>query len=84
MKIAVYDTHVLKKDGGALHFDVIVPQAESQERVLGFGREHLKAVGQEGQALTAKECKFCHLEPAAPEIEQAINQRGYYIPKLSH
>mgnify|MGYP001545310079 CR=1 FL=1 len=84
MKVAVYDTHVLKKDGGTLHFDVIVPQAESQERVLGFGREHLKTVGQEGQTLTDKECEFCHVEPAAAEIEQAIHQRGYYIQELSH
>ncbi|HEX5398578.1 MAG TPA: DUF2024 family protein [Verrucomicrobiae bacterium] len=84
MKVAVYDTHVLKKDGGTMHFDVIVPDSESHERVLDFGREHLKAVGQEGQTLTTKECEFCHLESAAVEIEQAIHKHGYYIQELSH
>lgn len=84
MKVAVYDTHVMKKDGGTIHFDVIVPQGESHDRVLDFGREHLKTVGQEGQNLTAKECEFCHVEPASEEIEQAINQRGYYVKELIH
>jgi hypothetical protein len=84
MKVAVYDTHVMKKDGGTMQFDVIVPQGESHDRVLGFGREHLKTVGQEGQNLPAKECEFCHVEPASEEIEQAINQRGYYVKELIH
>ncbi|HAO80034.1 MAG TPA: DUF2024 domain-containing protein [Verrucomicrobia subdivision 3 bacterium] len=84
MKIAVYDTHVLKKNGGTMRFDVIVPQGESHERVLGFGREHLKTVGQEGQTLTTKECEFCHVESASSEIERAISQHGYYVKELIH
>ena len=54
MKVAVYDTYVVKKDGKTMHFDVIVPEGESHERVLAFGREYLKSVGQEGQTLTTQ------------------------------
>jgi hypothetical protein len=74
MKVAVYDAYVMKKDGKKMHFDVIVPEGESHERVLGFGREYLKSVGQDGQTLTTRECEFCHVESASAEIERAINQ----------
>jgi hypothetical protein len=74
MKVAVYDTYVIKRDGKKMHFDVIVPEGESHERVLGFGREYLKSVGQDGQILTTRECEFCHVESASAEIERAINQ----------
>ena len=74
MKVAVYDTYVVKKDGKTMHFDVIVPEGETHERVLGFGREYLKSVGQEGQTMTTRECQFCHIESASAEIERAINQ----------
>ncbi len=87
MKVAVYDTYVVKKDGKTMHFDVIVPEGESHERVLGFGREYLKSVGQEGQTLTTRECEFCHIESASAEIERAINQvfevRGVRHPNTS-
>lgn len=54
MKVAVYDAYVVKKDGRTMRFDVIVPEGESHERVLGFGRGYLKGVGQEGQTLNHK------------------------------
>jgi Domain of unknown function (DUF2024) len=82
MEVAVYDTHVVKKNGKPVHFDVIVPKDESPERVFGFGREYLKSVGQEGQALTAKECGFCHVERASAKIERAIGQHGYFIKEM--
>lgn len=73
MKVAVYDTHVVKKNGKPMHFDIIVPEGESHDRVLEFGHEYLKRVGQEGQTLTTRECEFCHVESASAEIERAIN-----------
>ena len=79
MEVAVYDTHVVKKDGQRMHFDVIVPREESPERVFDFGHEYLKSVGQEGQPLAAKECEFCHVERAPAKIEQSIRQRVYFI-----
>ncbi|MGO8700769.1 MAG: DUF2024 family protein [Limisphaerales bacterium] len=83
MKVAVYDTYVVKKDGKTMHFDVIVPEGESHERVLAFGREYLKSVGQEGQTLTTRECKFCHVESASAEIERTINQI-FEVPGSRH
>ena len=38
MEVAVYDTHVVKKDGQTMHFDVVVPKEESPEGVFDFGR----------------------------------------------
>ena len=36
MKVAVYDTHVMKNDGGTMHFDIIVPNGSSYEKVIEF------------------------------------------------
>jgi hypothetical protein len=83
MKVAVYDTYVVKKDGKTMHFDVIVPEGVSHERVLAFGREYLKSVCQEGQILTNKECEFCHIESASAKIERAINQM-FEVPGSRH
>lgn len=82
MEVAVYDTHVAKKNGQPMHFDVIVPKGESQERVFDFGRKYLKNVGQEGQPLAAKECVFCHVERASDKVERAIKQHGYLIKEM--
>jgi Domain of unknown function (DUF2024) len=82
MEVAVYDTHVVKKDGQTMHFDVVVPKEESPDGVFDFGREYLKSAGQEGQPLTAKECEFCHIERASEKIENAIKQRGYFIKEM--
>ncbi len=82
MEVAVYDTHVVKKDGQQMHFDVVVLKDELPERVFGFGREYLKSVGQEGQPLPAKECGFCHVERASAKIERAIGRHGYFIKEM--
>lgn len=82
MEVAVYDTHVVKKDGQPMHFDVVVPKDESQDGAFDFGREYLKSAGQEGQPLTAKECQFCHVERASAKIERDIRQRGYAIKEM--
>ena len=82
MEVAVYDTHVVKKDGQTMHFDVVVPKDKSPDSVFDFGREYLKSVGQEGQPLAAKECEFCHVERASAKIERAVHQRGYAIKEM--
>ncbi|HNQ74605.1 MAG TPA: DUF2024 family protein [Verrucomicrobiota bacterium] len=82
MNVAVYDTYVAKKNGGTAHFDVVVPEGTSLEQVLGFGREFLRSIGQEGQPLSAQECAFCHVEPAADAVRQAIQQHGYFIKAM--
>ncbi len=82
MKVAVFDTYVTKKDGGVMHFDVLVPKETPPDQVLRFGREYLERVGQKGQPLTAKECQFCHIEEASRAVEQAIQKSGYYILEM--
>jgi len=82
MKISVFETYVRRKDGGLMHFDIIVRTHTSEDAVRAFGREYLKTKGQEGQQLTERDCLFCHMEEASPEIESHIKSDGYYILEL--
>ena len=82
MKVAVYDTHVTKKDGGTMHFDIVVPEEVPREKLLEFGEEYLKGVGQEGQPLSAKECEFCHTEQASPAVNESIRTQGFHIVEM--
>jgi Domain of unknown function (DUF2024) len=83
MEVAVYDTYVPKKDGSVMHFDILVPdEVDSKEQVYQFGRAYLTSKGQEGQPLTAKECRFCHMEEPTKEILRVIGTQGYYIIEM--
>ncbi len=82
MKVAVFDTYVVKKNGMKMHFDIVVPKDVVHEKVLQFGLEYLRSVGQEGQPLTTKECRFCHTEEASDEVEGIIKNNGYYIYEM--
>jgi hypothetical protein len=85
MKIAVWDTYVTKKDGGIMHFDILAPSEVRDETVIfNYGKEYLKSKGQEGQPLTAKECRFCHVESMRPSWEVDINQQGYAIIEMEN
>jgi hypothetical protein len=79
MQIAVYDTHVTKKDRQIVHFEVMVPDGTPQESVLEFAKTFLSNVGQGGQKCGADECKFCHIEHARANVEQSIRKSRYYI-----
>lgn len=83
LKVSVYDTYVPKKQGGLMHFDILVDANERDlDKIYGFGKEFLATKGQDGQPLTAKQCRFCHVENAKGPIEDAILQRGYYIIEM--
>ncbi len=85
MKVAVWDTYVTKRDGTVMHFDIIVPESIKDEAtVYAFGRQYLDSVNESGRPLAAKECRFCHLERATPEIEEAIKEKGYYILEMQN
>jgi Domain of unknown function (DUF2024) len=73
MKVSVYDTYVKKKDGTVMHFDILVPDNE---------KDYLATKGQAGQPLTSKECRFCHIEQADKDMEQAIASKGYFIIEM--
>jgi hypothetical protein len=45
MKCAVYDTYVTKKDGGTMHFDVIVDASAPHDKAIEYGKEFLNSVG---------------------------------------
>jgi len=82
MKVSVFDTYVVKKNGMTMHFDIMVPEDQPHEKVIQYGIEYLKRVGQEGQPLTTKECSFCHIEDASEDVESAIKEDGYYIYEM--
>lgn len=85
MNIAVWDTYVTKKDGKVMHFDILVPEAIKDTAIIYlYGKEYLKSKGQEGQPLTSKECKFCHVETLRPYWESDINSKGYYIIEMEN
>lgn len=85
MQVAVWDTYVTKKDGSIMHFDIIAPEEIKDTTVIyGYGREYLKTKGQEGQPLTSKECRFCHIETVRPLWEVEIKQKGYFIIEMEN
>ncbi|HMY83632.1 MAG: DUF2024 family protein [Saprospiraceae bacterium] len=84
-KVAVWDTYVTKKDGNVMHFDIIAPQEIKDTNVIyHYGKEYLKTKGQEGQPLTSKECRFCHIETVRPKWEAEIRQKGYFIIEMEN
>ena len=83
LKVSVYDTYVTKKQGGVMHFDILVDSKEKDlDKIYGFGREYLKSKGQEGQPLTSKQCRFCHVENAKGAMEDSIQTKGYFIIEM--
>ncbi len=85
MKVAVWDTYVTKKDSSIMHFDIIAPEEiKDTTLIYGYGREYLQTKGQEGQPLTSKECRFCHIETVKPQWEEAIKKKGYYIYEMEN
>ncbi len=85
MKVAVWDTYVTKKDSSVMHFDIIAPEEIKDTAVIyGYGKEYLKTKGQEGQPLTSKECRFCHVETVRPQREAEIKQKGYFIFEMEN
>lgn len=85
MQVAVWDTYVTKKDGSTMHFDIIVPADMKDTSVIyRYGKAYLHTKEQDGQPLTSKECKFCHVEAVKPQWEADIRQKGYYIYEMEN
>lgn len=82
-KVNIWDTYVPKKEGGVIHFDIVAPAAITDpEQIYEFGRQYLITKDQEGQPVTAKECRLCHLETLRPEWETAISDNGFFIIEM--
>lgn len=85
MNVAVWDTYVTKKNGLVMHFDIVAPVETNDAAVIHeFGREFLKLKDQEGQTLTSKECKYCHIEQASQLMIDSIEQKGYHIIEMQN
>lgn len=82
MHCDVYDTYVRKNDKTLMHFDIIVPQDTPYVEVVAFGQAYLTRVKQNPHAIQAELCRFCHIEKATQEVEQAIKQNGYFILEM--
>jgi len=83
MKAAVWDTYVKKKNGDVMHFDIIVPDSmKNAEAIYQFGREYLELKNENESRLQMEECRFCHIEEVSPEMEQAIQEKGYFILEM--
>ena len=85
MKVAVWDTYVTKKDGSIMHFDILAPvEIKDTAIIYNFGRDYLKTKDQEGQVLSSKQCKFCHVESLRPQWEADIKNQGYFIIEMEN
>jgi hypothetical protein len=85
MNVAVWDTYVTKKDGTIMHFDILAPDYIKDTVVIyDYGKAYLKTKGQEGQPLTSKECRFCHVETLRPNWEADIKKQGYFIIEMEN
>jgi Domain of unknown function (DUF2024) len=85
MKVAVWDTYVTKKNGAIMHFDILAPEGITDTAVIyRYGKEYLKTKGQEGQPLSSKECRFCHVESLRPRWEADIKKQGYFIIEMEN
>lgn len=85
MNIAVWDTYVTKIDGSVMHFDILAPAEMNDTTVIfNYGKAYLKTKGQDGQPITSKECKFCHIETLRPIWEADIKRQGYYIIEIEN
>ncbi len=85
MKVAVWDTYIKRNDGSVMHFDIIAPQEIRDTTIIyGYGKDYLKTKGQDGQPLTSKECRFCHIESLRPQWESEIQQKGYFIIEIEN
>ena len=87
MKIAVFDTWVVRPDGRRMHFDILVrdeAMARAPETVLAHGRRYLAARKVPAETLTTQECRFCHVESASPPVAAEIERIGFAIIELQN
>jgi hypothetical protein len=85
MKMAIWDTYVTKKDGKIMHFDIIAPEEiKDSDVIFNYGKNYLKSKGQEGQPLSSKECRFCHVETLRPLWREDIVKKGYFIIEMEN
>ena len=85
MKVAIWDTYVHREDGNVMHFDILVPDhLKNEKEIFAFGKEYLKTKPFATANLSAKECRFCHMETAPKMVVEEISKKGYYIIEMEN
>ncbi|CAM1373909.1 DUF2024 family protein [Tenacibaculum xiamenense] len=84
MKVSVYDTYVPIESGKLMHFDILVEENTTVDKVYSYGDTYLKNKGIDNYRLTIQECKFCHIEEASNHLEEEILKEGYYILEMEN
>lgn len=83
MQVAVWDTWVTKKEGGEMHFDILVPaELKDPAQIFAYGETYLHEKGQSGQPISTQECKFCHIETADEITQSILAEKGYRILEM--
>ena len=66
-----------------MHFDILAPiEILDTSIIYDYGKSYLKTKGQDGQPLTSKQCRFCHVENLKPEWKKSIEEKGYFIIEM--
>jgi len=85
MKIAVWDTYVVQHDQKIMHFDILVSSDTTDEQtIFGYGEQYLRTRSFATGEITARECKFCHIEHADENTIQSILQHGFAIIEMEN
>lgn len=85
MKVAVWDTYVLRSDGRKMHFDIIVPEElKEAQLIFEYGHHYLQEKFVSNELLTSKECEFCHIENATEQMNKDIELKGFHIIEMEN
>lgn len=85
MKVVVWDTYVPREDGKTMHFDILTPdELKDEKEVFDFGQAYLSTKTFKTGALTARECRFCHIEKASKQVVEEIAKKGYAIIEMEN
>jgi hypothetical protein len=85
MKVAVWDTYVKRIDGKTMHFDILVQdEMKDEQKIYAYGRLYLNGKEVLSDELTAKECKYCHIEEASEEIKKTIESKGFHVVEIKN
>lgn len=85
MKVAVWDTYVMRDNGQRMHFDILVPDSMTDENVIyNYGKAFLSSKPFKTNGLTSRECQFCHIEQATPDVANQIERCGYAIIEMEN
>lgn len=82
MKIDVYNTYASHPEHGLLHFDVLLPEGGTQQEAESSALLWLNEIGIRPNCIRLDQCSYCHSEISIPEMENALNQKGYAILQL--